>query len=197
MVPGAPATARSLPPVSRMIDYAILGLLQQQPDHGYRIRQRLVERLGPTWDLNPGQVYLVLHGLKRHGLIVSVLEDPPDPLQRRRRFAITPRGERVLARWLRRVPRVLRPARTELEIALMLLYPGPAEELQAYLDATLAAVESTEAWLRGRAPGGAEDPIRRLSVTRTLQEVDAIRTWVHQARAEVAGGAVLPDRRVG
>jgi DNA-binding PadR family transcriptional regulator len=169
-----------------MIDYAILGLLRERPDHGYRLRQRLLERLGPVWDINPGQVYLVLHALRRRGLVESVAEEPPDPLQRRQRFAITAKGERQVLRWLRRAPRLLRASRRDLELGLLLLEGSPREHVEAYLDQTLAAVEATERWLRRGSVEAPRDLVRGLSVGRALQELGAVQGWVLQARAALA-----------
>jgi len=169
-----------------MIDYAILGLLRERPDHGYRLRQRLLERLGPVWDINPGQVYLVLHALRRRGFVTSVAEEPPDPLQRRQRFAITAKGERQVARWLRRAPRILRASRRDLELGLLLLEGSPREDVDAYLDQTLAAVEATERWLRRGCLEAPRDLVRGLSVGRALQELVAVQGWVLQARAALA-----------
>ena len=178
-----------------MIDYAILGLLRERPDHGYRLRQRLLERLGPVWDINPGQVYLVLHALRRRGLVESVAEEPPDPLQRRQRFAITARGERQVLRWLRRAPRILRASRRDLELGLLLLEGSPREDVDAYLDQTLAGVEATERWLRRGCLEAPRDLVRGLSVERALQELVAVQDWVLQARAALAAAARSGDRQ--
>lgn len=170
-----------------MIDYAILGLLREQPDHGYRLRQRLLQRLGPVWDINPGQVYLVLHGLRRCGFAEVVVEDPPDPLGRRLRFAITARGERELARWLKRAPRTWCASRRELELVLLLMHDRSPTEFDAYLAAMLAAAEATAASLHHDNPDGRTDIVRTLSVRRALDEVTAIQGWIRQVRTAVAG----------
>jgi DNA-binding PadR family transcriptional regulator len=48
----------------------ILSLLAKEPAHGYELRQRLVQALGPAGGaLNPGQVYVTLSRLERAGLV--------------------------------------------------------------------------------------------------------------------------------
>ena len=48
----------------------ILSLLAKEPAHGYELRQRLVQALGPAGgELNPGQVYVTLSRLERAGLV--------------------------------------------------------------------------------------------------------------------------------
>ena len=50
----------------------ILSLLAKEPAHGYELRQRLVQALGPAGgELNPGQVYVTLSRLERAGLVVA------------------------------------------------------------------------------------------------------------------------------
>jgi hypothetical protein len=45
-------------------------LLAKEPAHGYEVRQRLVEALGPPGQaLNPGQVYVTLARLEKVGLV--------------------------------------------------------------------------------------------------------------------------------
>jgi DNA-binding PadR family transcriptional regulator len=53
------------------IKYAMLGLLAEQPNHGYAIHAAFEERLGDFWELNYGQVYQVLHLLEGEGLIAG------------------------------------------------------------------------------------------------------------------------------
>jgi DNA-binding PadR family transcriptional regulator len=48
----------------------ILSLLAKEPAHGYELRQRLAQALGPAGGaLNPGQVYVTLSRLERAGLV--------------------------------------------------------------------------------------------------------------------------------
>jgi DNA-binding PadR family transcriptional regulator len=50
----------------------ILSLLAKEPAHGYELRQRLAQALGPAGGaLNPGQVYVTLSRLERTGLVQS------------------------------------------------------------------------------------------------------------------------------
>ena len=52
-----------------MVRYALLGLLREQADYGYRLKRRFDERVGSLWQLNIGQVYQTLSALKREGLV--------------------------------------------------------------------------------------------------------------------------------
>ncbi len=83
-----------------MLQYAILTLLQDGADHGYRLKRRLDQLLGPAWRVNVGQVYQVLDRLRRARLV----EELPCETDRghghaRWPVAITPAGETELERW--------------------------------------------------------------------------------------------------
>jgi len=112
-----------------MLQYAFLGLLREQKDYGYRLKARFEERVGPVWSLNMGQVYQTLRGLERSRCIAQVDGDQNPRYPARRTFEVTPRGRRVLDRWLHRPGGLVRHARDETLIRLLVL--GPREEAQA------------------------------------------------------------------
>src|SRR5712692_1116479 len=51
------------------LKFGILGLLAEQPLHGYDVKNRFESLLGGSWDVNIGQVYTTLQRLEREGLI--------------------------------------------------------------------------------------------------------------------------------
>ena len=55
-----------------MLDLAILGLLKEQPLHGYELRKRLGETLGSMWGISYGSLYPALRRLEREGAIEIV-----------------------------------------------------------------------------------------------------------------------------
>ena len=78
----------------------ILALLSKEPAHGYELRQRLVEALGPVGQaLNAGQVYVTLNRLERIGLVKA--EEEGTPQQRNKRvYELTPAGRERVQEWL-------------------------------------------------------------------------------------------------
>jgi DNA-binding PadR family transcriptional regulator len=83
---------------------AVLAMLAKEPSHGYRLRARLREALGPLGEsMNAGQVYVTLTRLEKAGLVVSEradgLPDRPD----RKVYALTPAGRQRVAAWLTEV----------------------------------------------------------------------------------------------
>jgi DNA-binding PadR family transcriptional regulator len=73
--------------------YAVLLELVEQPDYPYRLVQRIRQRSDGRLDPGTGSFYSVLAQAERQGLI---REQRAQPDARRRVYAITPLGRRVL-----------------------------------------------------------------------------------------------------
>jgi DNA-binding PadR family transcriptional regulator len=67
-----------------MLELAVLGLLRESPRHGYDLKQRCSEILGPLWGVSFGSLYPALKRLERNGAIEIVEATdgfaPPTPL---------------------------------------------------------------------------------------------------------------------
>src|SRR5918995_7380802 len=79
----------------------VLAMLAKEPSHGYELRARLRQALGPLGEaLNPGQVYVTLTRLEKAGLVVwdrsTGLAERPD----RKVYMVTPDGQQRVAEWL-------------------------------------------------------------------------------------------------
>jgi DNA-binding PadR family transcriptional regulator len=55
-----------------VLELAILGLLKEQPLHGYELKKRLGETLGSLWGISYGSLYPALRRLERDGAIEIV-----------------------------------------------------------------------------------------------------------------------------
>jgi DNA-binding PadR family transcriptional regulator len=82
----------------------VLALLAKEPSHGYQLRVRLREALGPLGDqMNAGQIYVTLARLEKAGAVTAEraagLADRPD----RKVYALTPAGQQRVADWLAEV----------------------------------------------------------------------------------------------
>lgn len=74
---------------------AVLAMLAKEPSHGYELRARLQQSLGPLGEsMNPGQIYVTLSRLEKAGLVVC--EGRSD----RKVYALTPAGQQRVAAWL-------------------------------------------------------------------------------------------------
>src|SRR5579859_7734498 len=79
-------------------------MLAKEPSHGYQLRARLGQALGPLGDaMNAGQIYVTLTRLEKAGLVTGEhsagLPDRPD----RKMYALTAAGQQRVADWLTEV----------------------------------------------------------------------------------------------
>jgi len=82
------------------VRYALLGLLAQQPRHGYELRAAFEALVGgkENWDLKPAQVYSTLARLEESGLVAEeAIEKEAGP--EKRVYAITEAGRDDLYGW--------------------------------------------------------------------------------------------------
>jgi len=115
------------------VSYALLGLLEQEPNHGYELKRQYDEYFGRDKPLPYGQVYSTLSRLVRDGCALAE-GTAPGAGPERKLYAITGEGEAVLAAWLA-TPEAPEPhLQTVLAVKLILalLLRRPAD---AYLDA--------------------------------------------------------------
>ncbi|MFY7069335.1 PadR family transcriptional regulator [Nocardiopsis changdeensis] len=84
---------------------AVLAMLAKEPSHGYRLRARLQQSLGPLGaSMNPGQIYVTLGRLEKAGLVVCEQADDGLPERSDRKvYALTPAGQQRVAAWLAEV----------------------------------------------------------------------------------------------
>jgi len=79
----------------------VLAMLAKVPSHGYELRARLGEALGPLGDaMNAGQIYVTLGRLEKAGLVTCErtpgLPDRPE----RKVYGLTPAGQQRVSDWL-------------------------------------------------------------------------------------------------
>jgi transcriptional regulator len=74
----------------------ILEALEDQPDHGYSIAQRIKERSRGVLDFKEGTLYPALHKLEHDGLVESYEE--VENGRTRRYYRLTPPGRKTLAK---------------------------------------------------------------------------------------------------
>jgi len=113
----------------------VLAMLAKEPSHGYELRSRLREALGPLGEaMNAGQIYVTLGRLEKAGLARSEREpglpDRPD----RKVYALTPAGQQRVASWLSEVTWP-GPAPAEFHLKLVAAAAGRLADPMSILDA--------------------------------------------------------------
>jgi DNA-binding PadR family transcriptional regulator len=81
------------------LHHAVLALLSEGPNHGYELKGRFEEAIGPQWGgLNIGHLYQILERLVRDGYVTRshvAQADRPD----KTRYTLTPSGRDELLDW--------------------------------------------------------------------------------------------------
>lgn len=111
--------------------FAVLGMLTLQPMSGYDIRKAIDASIAHFWNESYGQIYPILKGLAREGLITANTRG--NGLRSRQEYAITAKGRSALEAWLGKPPR--RDAvRNELLLKLFFARNAPLEQSLSYLE---------------------------------------------------------------
>src|SRR5258706_2418097 len=100
------------------LKYGILGLISEEPLHGYEVKTRFEAMLGGTWEVNIGQVYSTLQRLERDELVEAVGERGD---RGRLAYQVTDAGRAELQRWLSEPDAAPQEIHDELFVKLMLI----------------------------------------------------------------------------
>lgn len=82
-----------------LLEFALLGLVQQQPRTGYALRMFFATTPACCYSSSPGAIYPALQRLEENGLITDYV-DKITSLRFKRKFKITRKGITILKRWL-------------------------------------------------------------------------------------------------
>lgn len=174
--------------------HALLGLLRDGPAYPYELANRLQSLLGPTWEINQGQLSRTIRGLEKEGLI----ERAPAPAtdgRRRHVFQITDGGIAASEEWWS-TGQSPSPRLSRRPLLLKISLAGP-ERLRRVLDQIEAyefeCAERLRAigHLRDQIPvRGAEvhvdDVLLRLGLTGDLYQLEGELGWARHAHEMVS-----------
>jgi DNA-binding PadR family transcriptional regulator len=165
-----------------ILEFAVLGVLGDGPIHGYELRKRLTEMLGPFRSLSYGTLYPTLRRLVNRGAIepVSLTASAESPGVRSKRarivYSLTAEGKEEFQQWANRpgpgswddeafAAHMAFFSRTERRARLRILHGR-----RTWLDERLAALRSTIADSREHADPYALS-MRSLSVESAEREM--------------------------
>jgi DNA-binding PadR family transcriptional regulator len=160
------------------VPHALLALLSEGPKYGLRLQNEFEARTGEVWPLNVGQVYTTLQRLERDGLV----ETDEEGERSRKRYRITPAGERDLADWLRTPPDLVPPPRDELVIKVLVALQVPGTDVHEILQVHRRhVIEVMQRYTRVKAAAGEDDTALALVADAELFRLEGIVRWLDAA----------------
>ena len=170
------------------VKFAVLGLLEQEPSHGYDLKRAYDAHFGDVHPVKFGQIYGTLSRLERDGRVRFAGErsgEGPD----RKLYAITDDGVSDLEHWFTQPESPDEQIRSVLftKVVLALLSDRPAEP---FLEAQRALLlEHMQALTRVKSRGGVLDAAfadhRLFHLEADLRWIDATVTRLARMREEV------------
>ncbi len=181
------------------IRYALLGLMRDEPMHGYRVKETFDHCVGSLWGLTRPQIYQTLNALERTGLLTSHGERVGSR-PARRIYTLTDDGRRAFERWLD-AGSVCRPRPFRADVLLRLLFVR--ERDVASIDAALERSEQRALQLvervgriRDRTPRDGAIDVGGMVRDGAARQADANLELVRRCRAELARWSGAGKRNV-
>jgi DNA-binding PadR family transcriptional regulator len=87
-----------------MLELAILGLLKEQPMHGYQLSRELSENLGGFWRVSYGSLYPTLRRLAKSDEVEALASEETTVGRRKQVYRITEKGEEAFLQLLQETP---------------------------------------------------------------------------------------------
>jgi DNA-binding PadR family transcriptional regulator len=119
----------------------ILGLLRQQPLHGYELKQIIEEHMGDWTNIAFGSIYFALGKLAEEGYVEQIGTAREGHRPSRMIYQITEAGRQEFVRLLRGTWREPERNYYAIDIGLFFMEALPLEEVKGYLQGRIAALE--------------------------------------------------------
>ena len=165
-------------------EFALLGLLENHPMHGYELHQLLSTDLGHVWRISQSQSYNILTRLERQGLIAGETQSQ-DNRPARKVLHLTHKGSLRFREWL------LAPAGSSarairVEFITRLYFTAHDSELtQALIDRQIdAVIDGVNRLQRALDALPPDQPYNRMSLELRLRQMEPILDWLHEMKAK-------------
>ncbi len=169
--------------IRRSPEFALLGFLYGQPNHGYNLHQQLINEFGYIWHVSQSYTYAILKRLVVHGYISSALQEQ-EKLPARQLLKLTESGRRRFEDWLHTPSgSSLRAIRVELITRLYFAQKYFPDMIRPILDAQSVEIKNALVRLmdnRKRVPR--EQTFNRLSLELRIRELRSVRDWLEICR---------------
>lgn len=186
-----------------MLELAILGVLKEQPMHGYELRHYLSFILGHIWQLSYGTLYPALRRLEKRGEIFKqTIRDGRGPA--RHVYALTPQGEETFVEQVGAVGSATEISDpNKFNLRLIFFRYLPCEKRQELITQRLAFLEGNRKSLAEMEamPAEALDQYRRelirFHAQAALDEIAFLTALLTTERDGRSAPATEPRREVG
>lgn len=168
--------------------YLLLGLLEIEPNYGYKLHRLIKSDLRHVWRLSQSQIYNTLRRMEGRRWIWGVTETQ-DKRPDRRRFTLTDEGRGQLSSWL---ATPIGPSLRDFRVAfLSKVYLGrrlSRVQLVSILDQQQGALQKGLLELEKlQERMGDKETISALSLRLRVRHLKALLSWINDYRMDLLG----------
>jgi DNA-binding PadR family transcriptional regulator len=172
------------------VRYALLALLSEGSKYGLQLRNEFEARAGEMLSMNVGRVFTTLQRLERDRLVES---DDAGANVPRKRFQITPGGERELAGWLRTPLDLASSLHDELAKKILVALWVPGTDVHEVVQVHRRyLVERMQQWTRMKEDKTDDDLGLALAVDAKLVRLGSVVRWLDTADRRIGWAASEP-----
>lgn len=173
------------------LKHALLALLDEKPGHGYELKSRFGDALGPLWPLREAQIYNNLRILERDGLVALDEQDGQKSGADRKPFCVTAAGRAALAVWLESPVRESRKLKDDFYLKLSILAATGSDDrlwnlLWQQREVVLQRLRELEPAL-AQAEAGAE-ALNAALLEGAILHMEADLAWLDRCEERLLGG---------
>lgn len=167
----------------RSPEYALLGFLYKQSNHGYDLHRLLIAEFGQTWHVSQSQTYNILKRLETQGYISSTTVEQ-EKLPAIQYLKITKAGRRHFEAWLEAsTESSVRAIRLEFITRLYFAQKLTPERILPMLNAQTTEIQNMLARLEASLAAIPEgETFNRLSLQLRIQQLKSVVDWLDECR---------------
>ena len=168
------------------VEYAVLGFLVEEPLHGYALRSRIAQGLGPLWHVASSQLYQVLHRLEERNCVRRSFE-APSAGPSKTVYHVTSNGEHTFWKWAQAPVDSMRNVRVEFAAKLYFLRRLKLEAISTLIDRQLRALEKIKDRVSSKRRKGSDDStLNSVWVTLQTATIDNFAQWLTAHRERLS-----------
>ncbi len=138
------------------VEFVALGFLVETPLHGYALRARIAEGLGPLWQVASSQLYQVLHRLEERG-DVRRTNGTSSGGPSRQVYCVTESGRRSFWEWALTPVDAMRNVRVEFAAKIYFIRRLRPDAVVTLVERQMEAQERMEAYVSSESRPGSDD----------------------------------------